>query len=90
MMVFGILSAINLNLAFNGKSNIYLSLSGIEALANGELGNCAGCGNTYNECTCWGGIVCDHGSCNGKVCHENTNNWSCRCTPTGNQYTFCA
>lgn len=86
-----ILAAVNVNLAFNSNESIIdLSLTGIMALANGESINCSICGYNVNNCNCDDyGTTCDHGSCNGKVCHENTYNPTCWCRANGISYSFC-
>lgn len=89
MMVFGILSAVNLNLAFDSKANTFLSLSGIEALANGELGNCPVCGKDYEDCYCDASITCDYGGCWGRYCHVPRGETLCPCKATGSQTDIC-
>ena len=90
-VVIAALAAINVNLAFNSEESVIdLSLTSIMALARGETVICSICGNDVNTCNCDDyGITCDHGSCDGKVCHKNTDNWSCRCAANGNPYSFC-
>lgn len=91
MVVIVALAAVNLNLAFNSNESVIdLSLTSIMALAQGESNTCSICGYDVNTCNCdSGGITCDHGSCSGKVCHSNTDNWACRCKANGNPYSFC-
>lgn len=92
MVVIAALAAVNVNLAFNSNESVIdLSLTSIMALAQGESYICSICGNNVDNCNCdSGGITCDQGSCNGKVCHYNTQNWVCRCAANGNPYSFCA
>lgn len=92
VVMIAALAAVNVNLAFNSdESVIDLTLSSITALARGESNTCSICGGDVNNCNCDDyGITCDRGNCNGKVCHYNTYNWSCRCAANGNPYSFCA
>ena len=90
MVVIAALAAINVNLAFNSEESVIdLSLTSIMALARGETDICSICGNDVNTCNCDLGITCDEGSCRGKVCHKNTQNWVCPCEANGNPYSFC-
>jgi hypothetical protein len=92
LVVVAVLAIVNVNLVFNSeKLVIDLSLASIQALAQGESNICSICGYDVNICNCDDyGITCDAGSCSGKVCHNNTNNWACRCEANGNPYSFCA
>lgn len=85
-----VLAAVNLNLAFNNGLNINLSLTSIEALAKGEILYCSVCGNQVDACSCPPAITCDYVSCHGKECHEDTFNWLCPCSATGDPFTICA
>ena len=71
-VVIAALASINVNLAFNSEDSVIdLSLTSIMALARGETDICSICGNDVNTCNCDDyGITCDHGSCDGKVCHK--------------------
>ena len=90
VVVVVVLAAVNVNLAFNSDDNfVNLSLASITALARGETTNCSICGYDVNHCSCDLGITCDYGSCTGKVCHYNLNDWSCRCASNGNPLSFC-
>lgn len=91
MVVIAALAAVNVNLAFNSNESVIdLSLTSIMALARGESNICSICGYDVNTCNCDDyGITCDHGSCWGKVCHENTNNPICWCKANGIPYYFC-
>lgn len=91
MVVIAVLAAVNVNLAFNSEESVIdLSLTSIMALARGETNICSICGNDVNNCNCDDyGITCDHASCRGKVCHENTDNPTCWCRANGISYSFC-
>lgn len=91
MVVIAALAAVNVNLAFNSEESVIdLSLTSIMALARGETDICSICGYDVNTCNCdSGGITCDHASCSGKQCHENTDNPLCWCRANGDPYIFC-
>lgn len=91
VVVVAVLAAVNVVLALNSEESVVnLSLTNIVALARGESNICSICGYNVDTCGCdSGGITCDYGSCNGKVCHANTQTWGCRCRANGNPYSFC-
>lgn len=91
MAIIAALAAINVNLAFKSdRSVVDLTLFNIMALARGESNICSICGYDVDTCNCDNyGITCDHGSCWGKVCHENTYQFDCPCRANGISYSFC-
>lgn len=91
MAVIATLDSVNVSIAFNSnKFVVSLSLTSIMALATGESYTCSICGYDANSCNCYDSIVCDHGDCDGKVCHYNSDSWMYRCKANGNPYSFCA
>lgn len=84
-----ILSAVNVNLAFNNDSNVKLSLTSIMAIAKGETFICSVCGAPVDECGCGAVITCNDGSCHGETCHEFTYNWYCPCSANGDPSFIC-
>jgi len=84
-----VLVAVNVNFAFNSNSDIYLSLTSIEALATGETLYCSVCGEKIDACRCDPAITCDYGSCHGKECHDFTGNLLCPCSANGNPLSIC-
>jgi hypothetical protein len=85
-----VLAAVNVNLAFNSNSDIYLSLTSIEALARGETYYCSMCGLPVDVCRCPPAITCDYSSCHGKSCHNDTGIWwPCPCEANGDPLSLC-
>lgn len=91
VVIIAALAAVNVNLVFKSNESVVdLTLSSIMALARGENTKCSICGYDIDACSCDDyGITCDHGSCSGKVCHENTDNPLCWCRANGISYSFC-
>ena len=87
-----VLAAVNVSFVFDkDESVINLTLANIVAMATGENFTCSICGEDARYCNFdHSGITCDHASCYGKQCHENTFNWSCPCRANGNPLIFCA
>lgn len=87
-----VLAAVNVSFVFDkDESVINLTLANIVALATGEDYTCSICGEDARYCNCdHSGITCDHASCYGEQCHENTFDWSCPCIANGNPLIFCA